>query len=252
MTWFPGGDARIVCYAVSRRLEEDLEESVLETIDHHWNGLVRNGAVDDQTILRCQTIDFRDGVVHVNCQPCAYRLFAVGRTHPELGLRVDPVAVSGIVSVGTGTDERFLIGRRPAGVTQFPGKLELVASGGLSPEDIGATGEVDVMGCLIKELSEELDYTITRSVISGWRMLGVMYADDVVDIVVRMRLSAEPARTSRAVSRADGDRYDDIDVVSLSSISAFTAKHHEELVPTSVALLDLVVGGGGDLPETLS
>jgi hypothetical protein len=88
-----------------------------------------------------------------------YRHFVAQRRQPGLAdeLRVNPVAVSGLVVT---SDQKWLFGRRGAGVTQYPLHLEAVPSGTL--DDRAYAGRppseglaLDPVGCLLAELSEE-------------------------------------------------------------------------------------------------
>jgi hypothetical protein len=97
----------------------------------------------------------RKGTFEIEVQSVPYRFVYAALRSPERFDALTPLGVSGIVRSRSGGEDLFLLGERSHAVTQYPGFIELIPSGGMELEDAGAGGLVDHRARLLAELEEE-------------------------------------------------------------------------------------------------
>jgi len=165
-----------------------------------------------------------------------YRWLAAQRHRPNLfeRLNVQPLAVSGIVESPDG----IIFGRRDQQVSSDAGKWELVPSGGI---DSGARGDhalVDYMRQFFDELSDEVG--IDKSDIFD-PVAFSMIEDSrthVFDLGIRGRTNLRAAQINETFSRSSRE-YSNLKIVSRSAIQKFVHDDRDDIVPISIALLEV-------------
>jgi hypothetical protein len=178
---------------------------------------------------------------------CEYRHFVAQRSQPELAkdLRVNPVAVSGLVVT---SDGRWLFGHRGAGVTQFPLHFEAVPSGTLDARAFGGQAPkaglaLDPVSCLLAELSEEAG--IDAEAVGSIRPLGLLLdvEERTYDLAYLVQLQRSAAHLSAHLLAAEASlEYQRLRPLSPDEVAAEMAQ--PLVVPTTRRLWDMVQGKG--------
>lgn len=185
----------------------------------HYLGLTAVGA---GTELRAARIRFS-------------QLYAA-RRHPEWGLGLLPVGVSGATVSRNG---QVVLARRSPTVSLYPDHWELAPSGHLCPTGEGP-GVLDHRPGLLEELEQELGLTGDR--VQETATLGILRDNQaaVVDVCCLLRVRATARDIEQALASAACSReYTAISFLPLSELSAF-ATAADSLVPTSRVLLRLI------------
>jgi 8-oxo-dGTP pyrophosphatase MutT (NUDIX family) len=160
-----------------------------------------------------------------------YRLFIARERSAELRdrLQLQPIGVSGVVVFPNGD---VLLGRRSEEVTEYPGAWELVPSGAVGGDAVGADGRVDTLAVLLTELEEETG--IRREAVVAARPLGVVHdpGQDGFDICYELRLSGEAE-----LPASDSSEYGELRV--LSAEEAELLMRAGAVVPASRTILAL-------------
>jgi hypothetical protein len=187
----------------------------------------RRPQLTDGTILSVQGIEA--GVVQA--QPCPYRLFVARERDTALrdALGIQPIGVSGILLLGRGDAVRVVVGRRAADVTEYPGALELVPSGGIDLSFVGADGVVDTAGCLLAELEEEVG--IERTAVDETQTLGLALdrGQQGYDVCIAIRAS-----NGHVIELPE---YAETMVLDGAAAAALLSTDDDYVVPTSRAIL---------------
>lgn len=181
----------------------------------------------DGTILAVRSVEA--GLVHA--QPCPYRLFVARERDAVVrrALGLYPIGVSGILILARPEGSGVVLGRRAVGVTEYGGAWELVPSGGLDPRRVGADGVVDVLGCLLDELEEEVG--LSRTAVGDTRPIGLVQdvAQEGYDVCIAL-LADEG-------DLADLPEYDEVVVLSPAEAAELLSTKTEPVVPTSPVIL---------------
>ncbi|MEK7244820.1 MAG: NUDIX hydrolase, partial [Pseudomonadota bacterium] len=165
-----------------------------------------------------------------------YRRLIAGRASPALfaSLQVRPLAVSGLLTCADG----IAFARRAAGLTDDPGRWELVPSGGVTPDCVDASGKVDLGRQILAELAEEVGMAASDVAMTG-PFLAVEGGDShVVDIGFALATPLVGDQVRARHARQGSSEYTEIAVVAESEIPRFAASLGAALAPVSRALLE--------------
>jgi hypothetical protein len=165
-----------------------------------------------------------------------YRRLIAQRASPGLfaGLQVRPLGVSGLLVSANG----LVFGRRAAGLTDDPGRWELVPSGGVDPDCADASGKVDLRRQILAELAEEVGLDANDVAASGPFCAVEDGVSHVVDIGIALATSLSGDKVQASHARRGSPEYTEIAVVAQSAIPGFVAAHERELAAVSRALLE--------------
>jgi 8-oxo-dGTP pyrophosphatase MutT (NUDIX family) len=169
-----------------------------------------------------------------------YRFYLAKRRDAALPLKITPLAVTGALLC----DGRIAFARRAEGTTQYPGRLELVPSGGIDADTLRADGSIDHRAQLIRELTEETG--IPASAIIRFETIALLHdrVDDVIDVASLIEVEASAGAVAEATLRDGTAEYRSLRWVPLTDLGAFLEQHHAELIPSSRALGDLLARRG--------
>jgi hypothetical protein len=210
-------------------LAADLESAVVAA----WDGArARRPSLTDGELFSVETMS----ASRISGQFVPYRRLIAQRAHPALfaALGIRPLAVSGVLTCADG----IVFGRRAAGVTDDPDRWELVPSGGVSPENAGGAGRVDLVRQILAELVEETGLESTE-VVAVEILCAVEDAQShVVDVGIALTSPLSGAEVLARHARRAGREYVELAVVAKSDVPAFAAARGRELIAVSRALLD--------------
>ena len=164
-----------------------------------------------------------------------YRWLVAQRARPALAasLKVRSLAVSGLIAAADGV----VFGRRAAWLTDDAGCWELIPSGGIDPESVGADGRVDLRRQLLAELAEEVGLGAEEVTVSEPFCAVENEKNRVLDIgfMITTGLSKKEVRARQA--RLRRPEYAELAVVAAGDIPAFVASRGAALVEISRAIL---------------
>ena len=188
--------------------------------DHVFNAAL---LVHQATTVRANHIDLTGAFTE-------YRFYyAQKRSGQSFGLT--PIGVSGLIIC----EDYVIFARRSSHVTSYPGKLELVPSGGLDREVAREDGTIDYLAKLRSEFAEETGQS--AAIITAIEPFALIHdpADPVIDIACRLHLNI--GRAPLQASLAQSDEYDDPAAVPLAALDDWLTAHQDEVIPTSRAIL---------------
>ncbi len=176
--------------------------------------------------------------LRIEARAWPYRVVLAALRDPALGIAPAPLGVSGAVRDVRG---RLLVGRRGA-VTEYPGWLELVPSGGLpAPERPGPDAPLEQ---LLAELAGET--RIPREAVNSVVPLGLVRDElsQVLDVGAAISLHSDGDGLGDALAR--GDEY--TETFWLGPDELEDAAGAGPVVPASLGLLELLRGAKPDDP----
>jgi hypothetical protein len=208
----------------------DFTEAMWRAIDALWQAELRErpGLFDGKIL----TFRGREKDT-ITAGVAPYRCFVARRRDPELLPLGDlePLAVSGLVrSRGC-----VAFARRSSAVTQSPGMLELVPSGGIELSCVRADGTVDHREQLLRELAEETGLGRDQVVQAEPIALLHDHRDGVTDIGYIIDLADHAVPLPRPEWCGDWE-YETRFWVPERDLPRFLAEHARELVPVSISL----------------
>jgi hypothetical protein len=162
-----------------------------------------------------------------------YSAYLAQRADPRLRSAhgIVPLAVSGITTAGSAV----LVGRRGTRVTAYAGFFELVPSGGIETACVLPSGVVDFRLQLLKELKEEVGLSdVLTDTITPFALV-LDRNDGVCDLCLEIEPN-EP-RDIVASSCVPNEEYESFAFIEKTELNEFCARHHGEIVPTSLAIL---------------
>ena len=177
-----------------------------------------------------------NGDISVSGRFSRYR-YVLAQRHADLGIQT--IGVTGISIVAEDGVSYALVGRRSLDVTDYPGRLELVPSGGVADKFAKPDHEVDYAGQIAEEFVEETG--LAASAIASILGFALLFDESAqtFDIACRITLKPEIDRGAVAAAFAGAREYDgDAQFVPLAELNAFAAQHHEALVPASITLIE--------------
>ena len=171
-----------------------------------------------------------------------YRYFLAQQRDPELARRLSlvPIGVSGLLLCA----DVVAFARRAADVTQYPGYLELMPSGGINDGHLKEDGSVDYRRQLMEELVEEagVDPRSVRRI----DPLAIVRNYDDGDLDVGAVIELEPAARGAVEERlARPGEYRELRWTPRQELGAFVREQAQSLVPTSIALVEAFLNHAG-------
>ncbi len=206
-----------------------------EAVDRAWEAACAERPLTNGRLLHIGTVEEpRPGHIALVGSIVQYRHY----TAPRGGVALPAPTRPGGVSGRRGTrDGLVLLGRRADTVTQYPGWLELVPSGGVDSHALGADGAVDLAGCLLAELQEETGTPPAE--VRELRPLGLVHdlTDDVYDAIFALHVSTGGSALREAM--AGRWEYERVYLLEADGLLDRLAGL-PELVPTSLAAARLL------------
>lgn len=204
--------------------------------DAVWESLSRTRTLFNGSMFSVSSIKREDNRLEVNAYTLSYKDFLAERHDPSIRLGVRPIGVSGMSIVRDAHDTSYVVfARRKASVTQWPGRLELVPSGGIDARRAAADGIISYETQAVEELTEETGVSADKIVsIKGFALV-YDTRERVYDICCQIQLSLRKEELEEIFTGSV--EYDKPLCVASQDIQKFIATHREEIVPTSLALL---------------
>ncbi len=154
------------------------------------------------------------------------------RDSASVGREIVSLSVSGLTWFG----DHAGLGRRSQKVHSYPGRLELFPSGSIEEAFLSPDRSVDFQGQLLKELQEETGIAANR--VRTQRALVLVHdtAERVYDICVEIVTDLSKA----TYTPPHNDEYSEFLFVPRQNLAQFARAHRDELIPTSVAILEAI------------
>lgn len=145
-----------------------------------------------------------------------YKHYVAQRQGIELGLT--PVGVSGVIVAKEGNRNQVILGRRTQSVTQYPGALEFVPSGGVNA-DSETSSNIEPQRALLQEFEEETNISSDNVICVHPVCVIKDVIDNVVDICYLMPVRIAPEVIIKGIKASN--EYDDAMSISLDQIDKF-------------------------------
>ncbi len=195
-----------------------------EIIEEFWNTAQSVKNLHDTKVLYYLSHETKGEKVIVRAFWAPYRYFYCTLNHPTLGFNFTPLAVSSIC-----LDKRgFTLVAKRKNVTEYPNKIELVASGGINTS-AKFEKSIDFHKQLLTELFEET--SIEAENVSRIKEIGIVrdLSNQVIDICCKIDFVGDTE-----LSKMTYDEYSFLSWIDISKID------YEELIPTSRGILSLL------------
>lgn len=166
-----------------------------------------------------------------------YKHFIAHRNDPALGLDINPIGVSGLVT-GLDRGESFTVfARRAPNCSTYGGYYELVPSGAIALCDALPDGRVDFARRLLLEFEEEVGPVpeAARCAVSPMAFLHDA-SGGVYDVCCLLETDLAPAFFKAHM--AQSEEYSGAECVPLSNAREFASAHISEIIPTTLGILD--------------
>ncbi|MDK2954764.1 MAG: hypothetical protein PWQ57_260 [Desulfovibrionales bacterium] len=203
-------------------------------IDEIWEmGVAESqGRLFNGRLLHFVSATPRQGVVDIQGFFVDYKAFWANRREPSLALDIQPVGVSGLTITQDGW---IMLARRSASVTQYPGRLELLPSGGIDDAHLANGGAIDHHAALLQELAEEAG--VASRLCDFVQDLALIEDEDepVVDLCSVIALTIDRRTAASAFPR--NAEYEEPLFMRPWELADFAASREPAVVPTTMALL---------------
>jgi hypothetical protein len=143
----------------------------------------------------------------------------------ELGLR--PLAVNGVVRLRSGV----LIGRRSLRTAYQAGMWQLPPAGSVDAGAADASGRIDLVAQLLKELHEEVGIAAERSAVGQPLCIVEHPGSHVLDVGIPIEVSIDAATALALHARAGNGEYEPVRVVPEADLPSFLARLGGAVVP---------------------
>ena len=202
-----------------------------------WETAVRKnpGAYINGSMLAFHSVSVDQAKTVVRCIRTQYMYYFAQHRDPELDFGLRPVAVSGIVEIPSEYGPAFVIAKRGKTVTQYPGYLEFIPSGGIDGGSLADSGRADFISQLRKEFTEETG--VSPDAIAAIEPFAFIHdtSGGVYDICALIRADCTGGDIKNGISKSG--EYSDVAIVPRSEIESFAKKHKREFIPTSLAII---------------
>lgn len=160
-----------------------------------------------------------------------FRRIVAQMAQPELyeELQLRPLAVNGIVRLADG----ILFGLRSPLTAYQAGMWQLPPAGSVDLSAVDATGRIDLVRQLLKELSEETGIAAERCHVGQPLCIVEHPGSRVLDIGIPVALPLTGAAVLACHERVANDEYDPLQIVPESELAAWLAMLGDELVPSA-------------------
>ena len=204
-------------------------------IEELWKEAIRVRSLHNGGLLAFYSSFYTHGHLEVCAYVSDYKEFMAGREDRAIRFGIRPVAVSGVLVVRDANEVLYVVFARRKEVTQLPGYVELVPSGGIDPVEVGTAGSVAYDKQILAELSEEVG--ISADLVSAVRGFVLVYdpQERVYDIGCRVELSIRKEEFQKLAKLSE--EYEGLICVPYNELNEFINSNREVVVPTSLAIL---------------
>lgn len=208
---------------VNERARASFSPEIEMLVEKMWNEESRKRTLFDGELFSINSVEPARLIGNF----VSYRYYLAQQQYPAL--RIRPLSISGIVR----TQDRYLVGRRAATVTQYPGCYELVPSGGVDREVLKGH-ELLLKDQWLKEFEEETLFT--KQDIASWgdALLVWDHQSDSFEWIQEVVLNPECLDRNEA-----SKEYENLEWIPADEIDVWIAQHEGQFVPLSLALLQL-------------
>jgi hypothetical protein len=203
----------------------------------------RGGKLFNGTLPNFVSLNQEREKVEIHGYFIEYKQFLAQRRRPDLKLGIKPIGVSGIIILDDKGSECVVFAKRSDNITEYPGFLELVPSGSIDKECVGANGVVDYQSKLLSEFIEEtgLSKEYVKK-ISGFAFVFDV-GHNVYDICCKILLGASKEIIAQ---RFQSNEYNAPVFVATNDLDSFVKANVDSIVPTSMAIIEAYKRSGTD------
>jgi hypothetical protein len=212
------------------KFDQDRIEKIWEKICYKKNNKLFNGKV--LTLVNSFT---QNNTLILEGSFVDYKLVISSRSEPSLGLKIQPIGVSGITFVNDDDVEYVLFSTRSSKNTEYPNFLELVPSGSIDISALKSDETVDYSGKLIEEFTEETG--LDKHCIQEIKTLCLVKdnLNQVFDICCKIKILNSKSNILSSFETVS--EYGKPELIPLHFLSNYVQNNYNRLVPTSLAIL---------------
>ncbi len=224
-----------------KAIQDSRTEKILaqnhNVIEKTWQKILqeKSGDLFNGAISNFIRLDKKGDALEIISHFVEYKQFLAQMKNPALELGIKPIGVSGITVLKDKGNEYVFFSERADNVTEYPGFLELVPSGSIDKEYIGADGIIDYRSQLLSEFTEETGLAKEHiKGISGFALV-LDVNHNVYDICCEILLEAKKELIAQELSLKE---YNTPVFVSMDDLDSFIKTNAASIVPTSMALIE--------------
>ncbi|MFA6449532.1 MAG: hypothetical protein WCX65_08695 [bacterium] len=202
-----------------------------------WKQAIRKGseAYTNGAFLSMISASVDSKKTAVRCIRAQYMYYFAQNREPAFNFHLRPVGVSGIIEIQTPDGPAIVVAKRGKTVTQYPGLLEFIPSGGIDGDALLEGGRVDFMSQFLREFAEETGADpASATSIEPFAFIHDIQSD-VYDVCALIRADCAPDTIKLGVSKSG--EYSDVVFVPSADIESFIEKNKHIFVPTSPAII---------------
>jgi len=167
-----------------------------------------------------------------------YKLFLAGIKRPDLGYRLIPVGVSGIVICRENDGAYALFAKRAETTSMYQGYYELVPAGTIDQNALHTDKTIDYKAKLLEELEEEIGGDFRKDSIESIEDLAFVLdvKENVYDVCCVITIIGQMENIER--NMRSSDEYCCAEFVPVDKLAGFVAENSDRMIPTSPAIIE--------------
>jgi hypothetical protein len=214
-------------------------KEILDKVNCTWNtySLLENNFLFNSPMCFLSRIEEIGSHAFLHVFFLDYKYYIAQRNGLSLGLV--PVAVSGVLLSCFERNIYAVLAKRSQNVTQYPGAVEFIPSGGLNDHSLNSIGDLDPLRALKDEFEEEVG--LSYDVIDDVEFMSVIkdIRDNVLDICYAMKTNVSPDIIKKHINCCA--EYDDVVVLPAGNLyENLLADYCPNVVPTTLALAKII------------
>jgi hypothetical protein len=202
-----------------------------------WDKAVRKNpeSYTNGTFLAFRSANVDSKRTSIHCYRAQYMYYFAQSRETGLDLGLRPVGVSGIIEIRTKGGPSLVVAKRGKTVTQYPGMLEFIPSGGIDGNALLDGGRVDYVSQFRREFTEETG--AAGEAIASIEPFAFIHdiQSNVYDICALIRADCKYDAIKEGISKSG--EYSDVVFVPRREIESFIKMNKHEFVPTSPAII---------------
>lgn len=228
-----------LCNITIKSSKYRISPQIQKKIDCTWSRLQKNRCVklSNDKVLIMKSMSTTKQISDISGEFVDYKNIIANKINSKIGLDFKQIGVSGIILFKNNNFYYTIFAKRNKNTTEYPNYIELVPSGHIN-QKLNPEKNLNFNLNLRNEFIEEtgLDSKIIKKIL----YLGIIMDKKscVYDICSIIELNSNKKFILRNFKSSE---YSKPIVIKISSISKFIKKNHNNIIPTSIGIIDLIL-----------